>query len=62
VNDLKQSMVAGVTGAHGVNVHGLVVLEYLLQSVSVTTQFQLLGESFVWVNVEDTESVTLRSA
>jgi hypothetical protein len=53
-------MVAGVTGAHGVNVHGLVVLEYLSQSVSVTIQFQRLVESSVWVNVEDTESATLR--
>jgi hypothetical protein len=53
-------MVAGVNGAHGVNVHALVVLEYLSQSVSVTIQFQLLEASFVWVNVADTESVTLR--
>jgi hypothetical protein len=55
-------MVAGVTGVHGVNAHGLVVLEFLSQNVSVIIQFQLLGENFVWVSVEDTESATLRWA
>jgi hypothetical protein len=53
-------MVAGVTGAHGVNAHGLVVLAFLSQNVSVTIQFQLLEGSFVWVNVEDIKSATLR--
>jgi hypothetical protein len=53
-------MVAGVTGAHGANAHVLVVLVFLSQNVSVTTQFQLLVESSVWVNVEDIKSATLR--
>jgi hypothetical protein len=62
VKDLKQSMVAGVTGAHGVNAHGLVVLVFLSQNVNVTIQFQLLGESSVWVNVEGIKSATSRWA
>jgi len=53
-------MVAGVTGAHGVNAHGLVVLAFLSQNVNVTIQFQLLGESSVWVNVEGIKSAASR--
>jgi hypothetical protein len=53
-------MVAGVSGARGVNAHGLVALECPSQNVIVIIQFQLLGESSVWVNVDDTESAILR--
>jgi len=60
VKGLKQSMVAGVTGAHGVNARGLAVLAFPSQNGNVTIQFQLLGESSVWVNVEGIKSATSR--
>lgn len=53
-------MVAGATGALGVNAHGLAVLVFLSQNVNVTIQFQLLGESSVWVNVGGIKSATSR--